>query len=106
MNNDRLRHRLALAAIVLAWWATDATAGIACGVGAASSLFDMSIEELMELPIDLTGANAGCPGDLIEAPVLPAITAGVCLGSDNSRTSDKCRASQTSTILDHVDYER
>ena len=83
MNRTRLRNRLTLALIILAFWVTNATA---CGslpcVRGSEDLFHLSIEELMEVPIDRDCGHLAYDRDFAEVPA-PATAIPGDLGDKN-----------------------
>ena len=105
MNDGRLKHKLPLAMIVLALWTTDvvASAGPRC-MRAGEWLYDLSVEQLMDIPID---GDLSCDADVPEVLTLRVTAAGASLrGWDSRKTSDEDQVSPKSIVLDDVDYGR
>jgi hypothetical protein len=106
MNRTRLRNRLTLALIILAFWITDAAAsGSPPCLRGPEGLFHLSIEELMEVPIDHDGSEWAYDRDLAEVPAPAAASAGA-LHDKNDEGVPFHDAPETSTSMawDNANY--
>ena len=101
MTEAPLRHRLALAVIVLALGTADAVAsGGPSSAEVCGWLFRLSIEELMDISID------PLDGDSLEASARQAARAGASyLETSDCIASDETKVTPISIPLDNVDYE-
>ncbi|MBN1359421.1 MAG: hypothetical protein JW993_02465 [Sedimentisphaerales bacterium] len=94
MNDGRLRHRLALASIVLALWTTDALASASWqSLRTQEWLYSLSLDELMKLPVDFVDGGCCDDEDLWEGPVSSTTVGGVPHSGANGRVM--CDETQT-----------
>jgi hypothetical protein len=106
MNLSWPKQELTVALIVLAFWATGATAsGNPLHAGEPDHLFLLSLEELMEVSIDLDGSHWMHDRDFLEAPgVAAAIAENLRYENDEGVPTHDIRARLISVARDYGDH--
>lgn len=108
MHDGRLQHRLTLVVVVLAVWTSGVVASADPQRGVTQEwLFSLSIEELMELPVDLMDGRCRCGEDLWERPGSSTAVGGVPhRGAKGCTLRDENRTSLTSITREDTDNGR